>query len=146
MDKANEELSKSFSYKMPYVGTAKNYIHDIRWKLFNVMFKLIYGNTIYNTALPKDFNPVMPGLEVKYAIEEAKKLDSKVVFLGYEVDDNTVHRLYHENRNTVLKTAWRWLTKNAKYNTEFSNHRRQVQQHGIRRYLESNCDQYTINW
>ena len=88
----------------------------------------------------------MPGLEVKYALEEANKAGSKVVYLGYEVDEATLARLYHENRNTVLKGVLNLFRLNAKYIRELYNSSNLITHHGIRKYIESNCDQYTINW
>ena len=35
---------------------------------------------------PEDFNPFMPGLEIKYAIEEALKANSSVHFAGMEMN------------------------------------------------------------
>src|SRR5690606_17189335 len=113
---------------------------NIRWALFNVMFKNIF-------RLPMNYNPVMPGLEVKYALEEAEKSGSKIVYLGYEIDDITISRLYHENRYTVLKTVLNFLTKmNRKYLNELTDFVNQVHQHGLRKYIESSCDSYFINW
>jgi hypothetical protein len=93
------------------------------------------------------FNPIMPGLEVKYALEEAEKAGSKVVFLGYEVDDNTVTRLFNENRNTVFKSLYNYfIGLNAKYATELGNNLNMLSQHGHKKFIESNLDQYTMNW
>lgn len=39
-----------------------------------------------------------PGLEVKYACEEAVKSGAKLEFLGPEFDQVTWERLYHETR------------------------------------------------
>lgn len=36
-------------------------------------------------AFNSDFHPFIPGLEVKYAIEEAQKLNSKVMFGGMAI-------------------------------------------------------------
>jgi hypothetical protein len=35
---------------------------------------------------PKDFHPFIPGLEMKFALESAKKVNSKVVLGGLELD------------------------------------------------------------
>jgi pheromone shutdown protein TraB len=92
------------------------------------------------------FNPVMPGLEVKFAIEEANKAGSKVIFLGYEVDDNTVTRLYNDNRNTIFTTLWNFMKLNKKYIRELTNNNQTISQHGIKKFIESNCDRFTMNW
>ncbi len=35
---------------------------------------------------PKDFHPFLPGLEVKFALESAKKCESKIILGGLELD------------------------------------------------------------
>jgi hypothetical protein len=137
MNKAKRELETAFKYKLP--SGIKTTLHGIRWKIFNLLFKNVYG-------LPLDYNPVSPGLEVKYALEEAEKAGSKVVYLGYEIDENTTSRLYHENRYTIFKTIFKFLKLNKKYLNEIFNVNANVQQYGLKKYIESCCDQYTMNW
>lgn len=48
------------------------------------------------------FNFVRPGLEIKYACEEATKVGAKTYFLGPELNGDTWNRLYHETRTTVF--------------------------------------------
>ena len=42
-----------------------------------------------------------PGLEVKYACEEAEEQGAKTYFLGPEFNQTTWHRLFHETRMNV---------------------------------------------
>lgn len=98
-------------------------------------------------ALPHCYNPFTPGLEVKYALEEATKLDSKLVFLGYEFDEFTWSNFYHENRYTLYKTLYKILNKRSmQYDVEMSELQSQIHSYGLKKFIESSCDQYTINW
>lgn len=94
-----------------------------------------------------DYNPFAPGLEVKYAMEEGTKCGAKLVHLGYEFDEHAMSRFYHENRYTVLKSVWYYLTKmNSHYNSEMIEFRDHLHAYGVKKFIESNFDQYTINW
>ena len=57
--------------------------------LQNLLFKKING-------LDLNHNPFIPGLEVKYALEEASKLNSKLVFMGPELSEETANKIKHE--------------------------------------------------
>jgi len=85
-------------------------------------------------------------LEVKYAIEEASKLNANVEYLGYELDANTTNLFFHENRYGVLKTAINMARIKSTYSRELLDHQTQIQNYGIRKFVESSCDQYFINW
>ena len=50
---------------------------------------LMYGMA----SFPNDFTPFTPGLEVKFAIEEAEKLGAEAVFGGVEQDPITLEAL-----------------------------------------------------
>lgn len=39
---------------------------------------------------PKDFHPFIPGLEMKFALEAAKKVKANVVLGGLELDQNSL--------------------------------------------------------
>lgn len=139
MDLARRELSSVFKIHNPLNG--RRLAFDLRWAFFNVYSRFFFG-------LPQDFNPFLPGLEVKYALEEASRLDSRVVYLGYEIDENTNTRLYHETRNSVLKAlvnSWKFST-NVKYSTELTDIQSQINNYGLKKFLESSCDQFFINW
>jgi hypothetical protein len=41
-----------------------------------------------NIEFNDDFHPFIPGLEMKYAIEEAEKHNSKVVFGGLQINNS----------------------------------------------------------
>jgi hypothetical protein len=52
----------------------------------------------FHFAIPQSFTFLKPGLEVKYACEEAEKSGAKLEFLGAELNQETWERLYHETR------------------------------------------------
>lgn len=52
-------------------------------------------------------NVLRPGIEVKFACEEAEKVGAKLDFLGAELDQKTWQRLMHETRNTFFQYVWR---------------------------------------
>ena len=68
MDKANASVG---------VGLPKNLqgLSGLRFNVTQLSLKKILG-------FPLSFNPFVPGLEIKYAIEEARKVNSKIVYLG----------------------------------------------------------------
>jgi hypothetical protein len=137
MNKAKPELAKAFEYKL--IPGIKTSLYELRFNIFNFLFKNIYG-------LPLEYNPVSPGLEVKYALEEAEKAGSKIVYLGYEINEKTTDRLYHENRYTILKTFVNFFRLNKKYHSEIDSFNAKVHHYGIKKFVEACCDTYTINW
>ena len=46
-------------------------------------------------------NYTKPGLEIKFALEEAEKLGAKTYFLGAHYNEITWNRLLHETRMTI---------------------------------------------
>lgn len=44
----------------------------------------------YMKYFGKDFHPFIPGLEMKFALETAKKVDARVVLGGLELDQNSL--------------------------------------------------------
>lgn len=139
MDIASKDLNETLKVKHPKM--AKKFAFDLRWNLFKACAGMVY-------KLPYDFNPFAPGLEVKYALEEANKINSKVVFLGSEIDVKTSTRFYHETRYTLLKFLKNYyqIFNNRLYGVEFTEWQRQINTYGIRKFLESSFDQYSVNW
>ena len=71
---------------------------------------------------PEDFNPFMPGLEMKYAIEEALKSNSHLHFAGMEINGSTLDGLAHEKRLNFVSFLYRWWFKN----TSLAHWRREI--------------------
>ena len=113
MDLASKELSHAFDYDFPL--NSRKIVHKLKWVIFNAMWKFAY-------ALPMEYNPFTPGLEVKYAIEEANKLNSKVVYLDYELDRLTKNKLYHETRFSILKTLMNMMRFKTTYQRELNDY------------------------
>jgi len=93
-----------------------------------------------------EYNPFLPGLEVKYAIEEANKLNANVEYLGYELDPLSINTFFHENRYGVIKTLINMLRIKSTYCRELLDYHTQIKNYGLKKFVESSCDQYFINW
>lgn len=139
MDLTLKDLQKALDYKFPF--NLKKAIYDVRWNFFHLFARWLY-------RIPLDINPFAPGLEVKYALEEATKLNAKIVYLGYEFDKSAAQRFYHENRYTIIKTLYNYVQLNRQtlYSLEFDELYSQVSNYGLDTFIESSCDQYFINW
>lgn len=137
MDLAKRELSKAFEYEFPL--NSRKIVHKLKWFVFNGMWK-------WNYSLPMEYNPFTPGLEVKYAIEEAKKLNSNIVYMDYELDPLTKNKLYHETRFSIFKTIFNMLKTKSTYAREYFDYENSINQYGIKKFVESSVDQYFINW
>ncbi len=70
------------------------------------------------------------------------------MFLDYEIGHDTQMRFYHETRYTFLKFLKNILifSRNPIYSVEMNEMTFQMNNYGIRSYLESSADQYLINW
>lgn len=139
MQLAQPELSSLFNQS--YGLNGRRIAFDLRTNFAKYFTRLILG-------VPLNYNPFLPSLEMKYALEEATKLDTKIIYLGYEFDRTTMDRLYHENRNTILKTLYRTVKLFTKkpYCYEITDTIDQATLYGLNKFLESSCDQYFINW
>ena len=56
-----------------------------------------------------------PGLEIKFALEEAEKIGAKIRFLGPELDGETWSRLHHEKRMNVTSYLYSRLKMSGNY-------------------------------
>jgi hypothetical protein len=146
MNLAKKELKSTT--QITWFENAHTTAFKYRWKLFKFLFYGVFSNNIcLILALPLNWDPLLPGLEMKFAMEEANKLNSKVVYLGHEFDNQTWQRLYHENRFTLykfLKSHIKDLTSNFLY--EIYEFKSQLHRYGVKKASESTFDQYTINW
>jgi len=64
------------------------------WARF-YMYSFLYK---FHFRFPDNFSFLKPGLEIKFALEEAEKLGAKTYFLGGEFNGKTWNRLFHETR------------------------------------------------
>jgi hypothetical protein len=68
----------------------------------------------WHFKIPFDF--LRPGLEIKFACEEAKNVGAKLEFLGAEFNQVTWNRLYHETRATMFSYISRYYQYVGHYN------------------------------
>jgi pheromone shutdown protein TraB len=138
MQLAQKDLHRAFDLHTPF--NFKSFFFNLRFSAFALSAKYWFG-------LPLNYNPFLPGLEVKYACEEAEKLNSKIVFMGYELNQYAWDRFYHDNRYSILKGIWNSFNQVSEvYANEWIEHQQQLHTYGLKKYIESSCDQYFINW
>jgi len=98
--------------------------------------------------IPNNYTFLKPGLEVKFACEEAEKLGANLQFLGTEFDEKTWSRLYHETRMNFPQYLWKRLTYNGhaawhKEKADLINRMSNCEPH---QFTERCLDQYLVNW
>lgn len=132
MDKANKR-SLSVLSGLPKSLKSSPSLSLVRFQMMNAWIKFVLG-------FPVEYNPFTPGLEVKFALEEAEKINSKVVFLGNEFDINTENRLHHEKRHNILKAIYSYATLSKTYAYELGNLNSVLNEYGVKKYVESSLD------
>lgn len=121
-------------------STVRGIIFAARLAMFNLALRWTYRTG-------EHFQFHRPGLEIKYACEEAEKLGADLQFLGPELNNITWHRLYHETRLNVPQMLFnRWKVSGTRWTTEFKNNHQKLQLTTPASYVETCCDQYLINW
>lgn len=131
MDKANDHLSI-----ISGIGCLKK---SVRFQLFNFLAKSLF-------AMNLEQNPFLPGLEVKYALEEAVKCNAKIVFLGHEFDENTIGLLHHEKRLTLFSYFSRLFSLPKAYKSELFEYNIITKNKGWNSFVESSFDVRTCSW
>lgn len=96
---------------------------------------------------PTDFHPFIPGLEMKFAIEEAKKIGAHIHFSGLQLNQQTVDALSHEKRMDALPFAWRIYrsTKSRLWSNEDHDQSALLEVLGGEAFAEI-VDRNRINW
>jgi len=95
-----------------YYWSTRKFLFLSRMGIYYLLFRLHYG-------FGYDFQFTVPGVEVKFACEEAEKLGAKINFLGDEFDPVTANRLYHETRmNFTQYFLKRFQYRNTFYRDE----------------------------
>lgn len=93
------------------------------------------------------FSFYYPGLEIKYACEEAEKLGADLHFLGSELNNITWNRLYHETRfNLPAMMFRRWQQAGTRWTSEAKTNQRKMHLTTPSQFVETCCDEYLINW
>ena len=82
--------------------------------------------------MPDTFHPFIPGLEMKWAIEEGQKLKSKIILGGLAIDKLALHALKTEPRMDVLPLIWRYISprNNKHWQTEIRDTYATLDVHG----------------
>ena len=63
-------------------GNSRSLVFWTRFSLYSAAFK-------WHFRIPSNFNVLKPGLEIKFALEEAEKSGAKTYFLGPEFNTKT---------------------------------------------------------
>lgn len=137
--KSQEEMDKANTHLSHLDGVPKELRRSLRFQLANYIFKNLGG-------LPMNYNPFLPGLEVKYALEEAKKLNSNIVYMGSEFSGELVGKLIHEKRSNLLSIFFKKNNMNRSYHDESHELRSMISNKGLRSFVESSLDAKQINW
>lgn len=87
-----------------------------------------------------------PGLEIKYACEEAEKLGADLHFMGPALNNITWHRLYHETRLNIPELIYKRMFSGNRWKTEMMTNRHKLHLTTASQYVEVCLDQYLINW
>jgi len=89
-----------------------------------------------------------PGLEIKFACEEAENLGAKTYFMGPELDQGTWSRLLHETRlnfpHYIYKRFVYWGHRFYTYERKENRNRMHISEPS--QYSEKCLDQSQINW
>jgi len=133
MDKATSLLGSMVGIK------GLKSVFGLRFLMFNFIIKNLLG-------LKLSLNPFTPGLETKYALEAAKHVGAKVVYLDCEFDKDTIGRINHEKRPTLLRYLKNYYFLNSHYKREFSEFANIVSVKGWRAFVESSMDSKQLNW
>ena len=119
----------------------RNILFWTRFYLYAAMFKLHY-------QIPAAFTFLNPGLETKFALEEADKVGAKQYFLGPELDQKSWLRLIHETRLNVPHYIYKRLQYQnlVSWNYERKDIINRLTNSEPSQFAEKCCDQYLINW
>lgn len=91
-------------------------------------------------SFPNDFSPFTPGLEIKFAIEEATKMGSETIFGGVEKDAITMEGLRIETDMYAHKAIWRsrqFLRPQSAWANEYDDFMRVLKTRGGEAFAES---------
>jgi pheromone shutdown protein TraB len=77
------------------------WLNNFRSLIFKARFTAYWATFKFHFKIPDTFTFMKPGLEVKYACEEAEKAGAKTYWLGNEMNDVTWRRLAHETRMNI---------------------------------------------
>lgn len=124
-----------------WLNNSRTALFKARFWMYGMLFKWHFGVT-------KEFNFARPGLEMKFACEEAEKQGVPVQFLGPEFDQDTWVRLHHETRMNVphyfYKTIQYW--GHANYRKERQEVLSRMANSEPSQFTEKCIDPFLLNW
>ena len=114
-------------------------LFNSRFKLYCILFQLHY-------KIP--FNFYRPGLEIKFACEEAVNTGARLDFLGPEFNQVTWNRLMHETRTTMLGYLFKKFQYwgHHMYAAEKTDIQSRLHNSEPSQFTEQCCDTHLINW
>eukprot|EP01016_Furgasonia_blochmanni_P050714 TRINITY_DN787_c0_g1_i2.p1 TRINITY_DN787_c0_g1~~TRINITY_DN787_c0_g1_i2.p1 ORF type:complete len:497 (-),score=170.05 TRINITY_DN787_c0_g1_i2:700-2190(-) len=128
------------AYEFKYPNNARGLIFKLR--LYPWLFFLNWFN-----RFPADFHPFTPGLEMKYAVEEAQKLGANVHFAGLEINPEILNGLALEKRMDLLPffvRSYRAIN-NKLWDREAKDTWKLLETVGGEAFAE-NIDKFRANW
>jgi len=119
----------------------RNMLFWARFYMYSAMFKFHY-------KIPANFTFLKPGLETKFALEEAEKSGAKTYFMGPELDQKSWGRLIHETRMNVPHYIYKRLAYqgNVFWNFEREETYQKLSNSEPSQFAEKVLDQNLINW
>lgn len=94
-----------------------------------------------------DYDPFKPGLEYKFALEEAERAGANIEFMGNQFNDSTISKLFHETRFNIPEYLLnRWHYQNSLWSQELLVNRNKVRLVGAKAFTEKCLDEHLINW
>lgn len=141
MNNYNSILQSSFNFD-------SQIDNNLRGLFFKARFYSWLWAINWYKAFPTDFHPFTPGLEMKFAIEEAQKAKSKVILGGLAIDETTLQSFKSEPRFDVFqlfRNVFYTQEKNKFWFSEHLDNYAVLDTHGGEAYAES-LDLSRLNW
>lgn len=138
----NKDMDKYSSMSNIYMWDSfRQWLFWGRFKVYSALFN-------FHFRIPMNYTFLKPGLEVKYACEEAEKLGAKTYFLGTEFNQDTYQRLFHETRMTIPHYLYKRIQK---FGFMFYKHEKneatyRMQNSEPSQFTEKCLDPYMVNW
>lgn len=152
-DMENIESQEEFdNYKFRFLKMREEFKVDTSYSrsvVFWLRMLALQTTLRYIYKFGYDFDFYTPGLEIKYACEEAEKIGAELHFLGPELDNVTWHRLYHETRLNIPRVIPQfayYFVPGAPWGQELENHTKKLHLYGKSPFVEKNCDASVMSW
>ena len=117
--------------------------------MLRAMLPMIYSKRDLTPGynLRTEWNPIDPGLEIKFALEEGEKAGAQLQFLGPELNEISWNNLYHETRYNPLYTLINYLRDIfSPYYFERTDHIQKFHKLGASTFAETCLEPELVNW